>query len=215
MPESREKRPSWLNIPNLLTGLRFLLIPVIVVLVLSADSDWQILGTFLFILAALTDHLDGRLARRLRQVTAFGNFADPLADKLLTLSVFIAIAMRSEFASIAIYLALWVAIIAVREIAITILRIWAISQDTAVVTSIWGKAKTTAQLVTIIVTLLLLNFRQLSHEIPGRAAYYPGDLIVVAAVHVMIIICMLLTVISGALYIMNTRFDLRKARRLS
>ena len=210
-----ETRLNWLNIPNLLTGLRFLLIPAIVALVLSANSDWQILGTFLFILAALTDHLDGRLARRLRQVTAFGNFADPLADKLLTLSVFVAIALRREFASISTYIALWVAIIAVREIAITILRIWAISQDTSVVTSIWGKAKTTAQLVTIITTLLLLDFRQVADEIPESAAYYPGDPVVIIAVHVLIIICMLLTVISGVLYLMDMRFDLRRTGRAS
>jgi CDP-diacylglycerol--glycerol-3-phosphate 3-phosphatidyltransferase len=213
--DSGERRPSWLNIPNLLTGLRFLLIPAIIALILSPHFGWQILGTFLFILAAVTDHLDGRLARRLRQVTAFGNFADPLADKLLTLSVFIAIALRSEFASIATYIALWVAIIAVREIGITVLRIWAISQGGSVATSIWGKAKTTAQLVTIITTLLLLNFRQIAREIPESAAYYPGDPVVIIAVHVLIIICMLLTVISGALYLMDTRFDLRKTRRLS
>ncbi len=107
------------------------------------------------------------------------------------------------------------AIIAVREIAITILRVWAISQDTSVVTSIWGKAKTTAQLVTIISTLLLLNFRQISHEIPESAAYYPGDPAVIIIVHVLIIICMLLTVISGVHYLMNTRFDLRKAGRVT
>jgi len=213
--DSRENKLNWLNIPNLLTGFRFLLIPAILVLILSPKSGWQFLGTFLFILAALTDHFDGIIARRLRQVTAFGNFADPLADKLLTLSVFIAIALRSEFASIATYLALWVAIIAVREIAITILRIWAISQDTSVVTSIWGKAKTTAQLVTIITTLLLLDFRQISHEIPESAAYYPGVAVVIIAVHVMIIICMILTVVSGVHYIVNTRFDLRKAGRVT
>jgi CDP-diacylglycerol--glycerol-3-phosphate 3-phosphatidyltransferase len=213
--DKAEAKSNWLNIPNLLTGLRFLLIPAIIALVLSANSDWQILGTILFILAALTDHLDGHIARRLRQVTAFGKFADPLADKLLTLSVFIAIALRTEFASIATYIALWVAIIAVREIGITILRIWAISQGTSLATSIWGKAKTTAQLVTIITTLALLNFRQISHEIPESAAYYPGDPAVIIAVHVLIIICMLLTVISGVLYLMDTRFDLRKTRRLS
>jgi CDP-diacylglycerol--glycerol-3-phosphate 3-phosphatidyltransferase len=119
MPETTESMRSWVNLPNLLTLIRLALVPVILFLILSERLDWEIMGTILFILAALTDHFDGRIARRRRQVTQFGKFADPLVDKLLTLSVFTAIAMRREFAQIAVYIAIWVAIIAVREIGIT------------------------------------------------------------------------------------------------
>lgn len=200
-----------LTIPNILTGLRFLSVPVILALILSNRLGWQLLGTVLFILAALTDHLDGRIARRLRQVTQFGKFADPLADKLLTLSVFVAIALRQEFAGIATYLAIWIAIIAVREIGITALRIWAIKQGSPVVTSLWGKAKTTMQIFTIITTLVLLNFRQVARHVPESRSFYPGDQFIVPAIHVLIILCMVLTVVSGLIYLVESRFDWRKS----
>ncbi|MFH1862902.1 MAG: CDP-diacylglycerol--glycerol-3-phosphate 3-phosphatidyltransferase [bacterium] len=198
---------SWLTLPNVLTGLRFLLVPLIIILISRDEVEWQALGTFCFILAALTDHFDGRIARRRRQVSQFGKFADPLADKLLTLSVFAAIVMRREFSAVASYLVIWVAIIAVREIIITGLRIWAIRQETTVITSMWGKAKTTIQLITIILTLVLLNFRQLTLRFPESVAFYPGDQVVTIIVHALIFICMLITVISGVLYFHSSRFE--------
>lgn len=198
-----------LTLPNLLTGLRFILVPLIMIFILSDRMGLQFLGTGLFILAALTDHFDGLIARRRRQVTQFGKFADPLADKLLTLSVFVAIVLRDEFAAVATYLAVWVAIIAVREIGITVLRIWAIKRGTAVITSMWGKAKTTAQLFTIIFTLVILNFRQVALRVPESAAYYPGDQIMAHIVHALFFICMILTVISGILYLNRNRLEPR------
>ncbi|MCX6640966.1 MAG: CDP-diacylglycerol--glycerol-3-phosphate 3-phosphatidyltransferase [bacterium] len=199
------------NLPNILTGLRLLLAPVIVVLVLSHDLIWQMLGTLFFIIAALTDHLDGRLARKFNLVTAFGKFADPLADKLLTLSAFVTIVLREEFAGVATYLAVWVAIIAVREIGITVLRIWAVKQETPLITSMWGKAKTTTQLFTIIITLVLLNFRHFSRVVPESAAYYPGDKFLISIVHILFIICMLVTVVSGIIYITGSRYETRNS----
>ncbi len=207
MVKEREAPLSWLNLPNFLTTLRLVLVPLILWLILSEGLVWQFMGTLLFILAALTDHFDGRIARRRRQVTQFGQFADPLVDKLLTLSVFIAIALRREFAAIAVYLGLWVGLIAVREIGITILRIWALARGTPVVTSMWGKAKTTAQLITIITSLVFLNFRQLALHLPASAPYYPGDQVLVWGVHALIFICMLLTVISGILYFSENRLE--------
>jgi CDP-diacylglycerol--glycerol-3-phosphate 3-phosphatidyltransferase len=191
----------------MLTSLRFVLVPIILVCILSNKLEVQILGTFLFIVAAITDHIDGKIARRRKQVTQFGKFADPLADKLLTLSVFTAIVLREEFAAVATYLAVWVAIIAVREISITGLRIWAVNRGTAVITSMWGKAKTTAQLFTIIFTLVILNFRQITIRIPESAAYYPGDTIVRYVVHALIFICMVITVVSGVLYLSTRRLE--------
>jgi CDP-diacylglycerol--glycerol-3-phosphate 3-phosphatidyltransferase len=195
------------TLPNLLTGLRFILVPLFLFCFLSDRMGLQILSTFIFILAAITDHYDGRLARRYRQVTQFGKFADPLADKLLTLTAFIAIVLRDEFAAIAVYLAVWVGIIAVREIGITALRIWAVKRETAVITSMWGKAKTTIQLFTIIFTLAILNFRQITLKIPESAPYYPGDAAVATIVHALIVICMLITVISGVLYLNRNRLE--------
>ncbi|TKJ42369.1 CDP-diacylglycerol--glycerol-3-phosphate 3-phosphatidyltransferase [candidate division LCP-89 bacterium B3_LCP] len=196
-----------LTIPNLLTVLRFILVPLFLFCFLSDRMALQILGTFLFILAALTDHYDGRIARRYRQVTQFGKFADPLADKLLTLAGFVAIVLRDEFAAVAVYLAVMVGIIAVREIGITVLRIWAIMRETPVITSMWGKVKTTAQLFTIIFTLVILNFRQITLKVPESATYYPGDQVVTYVVNALIFICMIITVISGILYLSRNRLE--------
>jgi CDP-diacylglycerol--glycerol-3-phosphate 3-phosphatidyltransferase len=206
MPEVTHKE-SWLNLPNFLTVLRFFLVPLILILLFREGIGWQLLGTALFILAALTDSLDGFLARRRRQITQFGKFADPLADKLLTLSVFTAIALRREFSSVAVYLGIWVAIIAVREIGITLMRIWAINRGTPVVTSFWGKAKTTAQLFTIITTLVLLNFRQAVPHWDAARSYYPGDQIVICAVNALVFFCMVITLISGILYLSGSRLE--------
>ncbi len=210
MSVNTEQKISGFNLPNCLTVLRLLLVPLILAFILSRGVAWQFLGTALFILAAVTDHFDGRIARRRRQVTQFGKFADPLVDKILTLSVFLALAFRPEFADIAGYLALWISIIAVREIGITFLRIWAIARGTPVITSLWGKAKTTAQLITIITTLALLNFKQLTLTVPS-ISFYPGDQFLVYIVHALVFGCMLLTVISGILYLVANRFEPRKA----
>lgn len=204
------RKESWANLPNFLTVLRLFLVPVILVLLFSREIGLELLGTALFILAALTDTFDGYIARRRRQVTQFGKFADPLADKLLTLSVFLAIALRPEFASVTIYLLAWVVIIAIREIGITVMRIWALGRGTPVITSFWGKAKTTAQLFTIITTLVLLNFRAAVHHWRTGEAYYPGDSAIVYVVHAMIFICMVLTVISGLLYLNGDRLETDK-----
>jgi CDP-diacylglycerol--glycerol-3-phosphate 3-phosphatidyltransferase len=200
-----------LTLPNLLTGLRFVLVPIILMCILSNRLLLQFLGTILFVVAAITDHIDGKIARSCNQVTEFGKFADPLADKLLTLSVFTAIVLREEFSSIAAYLAVWVAIIAVRDIGITGLRIWAVQRGTPVITSMWGKAKTTVQLITIIFTLLILNLRQLSLKLPQSSFLYPGDDAVRWIVHALIFICMLLAVISGVMYLSQNRLEAKNS----
>ncbi|MBU0519501.1 CDP-diacylglycerol--glycerol-3-phosphate 3-phosphatidyltransferase [bacterium] len=199
-----------LTLPNMLTGLRLLLVPIILVLFFADSLVLQMLATLLFIIAAITDHIDGRMARKHNLVSQFGKFADPLADKALTLSVFAALVMRDEFAGIATYLAIWVALIAIREIGITGLRFWAVWRGTPVITSGWGKAKTTAQLTTLIFTMVVLNYRQLTMQFPQIGALYPGDAALRIIVHVLVIICMIVTVISGLLYLSSNRFEAKK-----
>jgi len=199
-----------LNLPNLLTAVRLLLVPIILLLFFAENLVLQMLSTLLFIIAAITDHVDGRLARKRGQVTQFGKFADPLADKALTLSVFIAIILRDVFTGIATYLAVWVAIIAIREIGITGLRFWAVKQGTPVITSGWGKAKTTIQLFTLIFTLVVLNYRQLTMQMPETGILYPGDAAFRVIVNVLVFVCMVITVISGLLYLSSNRLEVKK-----
>jgi CDP-diacylglycerol--glycerol-3-phosphate 3-phosphatidyltransferase len=139
------------NIPNSLTLLRIILIPVIV-LVFYAPYTWSHLAsTAVFALAAVTDWLDGYLARRLKQLSVFGAFLDPVADKLMVAVALVLLVQDNPFMLFAVP----AAIIIGREIAISALREWMseIGERTRVAVSIIGKIKTTAQMVAILLLL--------------------------------------------------------------
>ena len=140
-----------MNLPNVITVTRILLIPVFIGLYM-VQQDWSIFAaSVLFALAALTDWLDGYLARRLNQTTPFGAFLDPVADKLIVVSALIVlVAYHSN-----IWLTIPGLVIVGREIVISALREWMADMDdsVAVAVSYLGKIKTTAQMIAI--TLLL------------------------------------------------------------
>jgi cardiolipin synthase (CMP-forming) len=147
-----------LNLPNLLTWQRILAIPLLVAVYLVPWEGWSmhsrnIVATVIFVLAAVTDWVDGYLARRLGQQTPFGAFLDPVADKLL---VCVALVMLLELGRVASGVA---AIIIGREIAISALREWmaTIGARRSVAVSSMGKLKTVLQLVAI--PLLLFHDR--------------------------------------------------------
>ncbi len=139
------------NLPTILTLLRIASIPLLVVLYYLPWQYSNVACTVIFILAALTDWLDGYLARKMGQETAFGAFLDPVADKLMVAIVLVLI-VQSE-ASMAI--AIPAAVIIGREITIASLREWMaeIGQRRHVAVSQMGKWKTTAQMVAIICLL--------------------------------------------------------------
>jgi CDP-diacylglycerol--glycerol-3-phosphate 3-phosphatidyltransferase len=146
------------NLPNLLTWQRILAIPLLVAVYLVPWEGWSmqsrnIVATVIFVLAAVTDWVDGYLARRLGQQTPFGAFLDPVADKLL---VCVALVMLLELDRVASGVA---AIIIGREIAISALREWmaTIGARRSVAVSWVGKLKTVLQLVAI--PLLLFHDR--------------------------------------------------------
>jgi CDP-diacylglycerol--glycerol-3-phosphate 3-phosphatidyltransferase len=141
------------TLPNILTLLRIVLIPVLVV-VFYLPAQWSpLLSAAIFGLAAITDWLDGFLARRLKQLSVFGAFLDPVADKLM---VTVALVLLVE-ANHSLLFTIPVAIIIGREIAISALREWMseIGERATVAVSIIGKIKTTAQMIAIL--LLLYN----------------------------------------------------------
>ncbi|WP_291382907.1 CDP-diacylglycerol--glycerol-3-phosphate 3-phosphatidyltransferase [Demequina sp.] len=138
------------EVPNLLTVLRLIAVPVMLVcLVESGDSQagWRWLGWGIFVFAAATDALDGYLARRWQAVTAFGKLADPLADKALVLAALGFLAFDHETP--------WwpIIIIAVREISVTVGRL-AVARDVVIPASFGGKAKTALQVAAIFFLLL-------------------------------------------------------------
>jgi CDP-diacylglycerol--glycerol-3-phosphate 3-phosphatidyltransferase len=140
--------PGWRHPPNLLTFLRVALVPVIAVLVLDGGTGtrWWAFGVFVF--AALTDTVDGEVARRYDGVTRFGQLADPIADKLLIGGVLVLLAAVGD--------APWWIVLAIlaREVAVTVLRIRLVTaRDLVMAASAWGKVKTVAQIVAVAVVL--------------------------------------------------------------
>lgn len=168
-----------MNVPNSLTLFRILLVPVFVV----ALSTKMQLGVFLalgvFILAALTDSLDGYLARKWHQVTKLGIILDPLADKLLVTSALVSLVELQVLEG-------WIAIVIIgREFAVSGLRIVKASEGQVLPASKLGKLKTIVQIVAIIWMLLEM-------VIPFLAALDLGTKVMYLAV--------ILTVVSGAEY---------------
>ena len=189
-----------LTISNILTIIRFILVPVFLILFFSSSPTLKILATLVFIIGAITDHYDGKLARRRREITEFGKFSDPLADKFLAISAFIAIFLREDFGSLSTLVLIYIILIAVREFGITILRMWAVSRSTPVITSIWGKLKTTFQLIAIIFALVCFNVREILPSL-GLDISLLQDEYLLPIIHFLIFLSMVFTVVSGALYL--------------
>ena len=142
-----------MNLPNKLTILRTLMIPVFLFFLLTdcAGDYSKWIAVVVFILASLTDFLDGHIARKYNLVTNFGKFMDPLADKLLVCSAMIALVGMHRLSSI-------VAIIIIaREFIISGFRLIAAEHQIVIAASMWGKFKTTFQMAMIILLILSMN----------------------------------------------------------
>jgi CDP-diacylglycerol--glycerol-3-phosphate 3-phosphatidyltransferase len=143
-----------MNVPNLLTLIRVGLIPIFVIVFYLPWKGAHILSALIFTLAAVTDWLDGYLARVLKQTSAFGKFLDPVADKLMVAVALVLIVgqYQGEFE---ITLAIPAAIIVGREIVISALREWMaeIGKSRSVAVSFLGKVKTTFQMIALIILL--------------------------------------------------------------
>ncbi|WP_394022735.1 CDP-diacylglycerol--glycerol-3-phosphate 3-phosphatidyltransferase [Anaerococcus martiniensis] len=168
-----------MNIANKVTVLRLLLIPVFLVLYYIYGTDYNI-AAIVFVIASLTDALDGHLARSRNLVTTFGKFVDPLVDKLLTMAAFVVLVEASIIPAWAVI------IIIARELIITGFRTLAADKGITIAASKWGKLKTTSQMIALV--LLLLNNSTLN--IAGVYVFY---------------IAVILTIISGLDYIIKNK----------
>ena len=174
-----------LNIPNALTMLRILAVPVVVVALLAEVPNGDLVAGVVFALAALTDGLDGYIARRRDDVTTFGKLMDPLADKLLIVAALVSLVALDRLQA-------WIAMVIIaRELAVTGLRAVAVEQGVVISASWLGKVKTALQIAAVI-ALIAVD--------PATTAV---DLLVYAAVAV--------TVISGADYFFGLRRRLAEA----
>jgi CDP-diacylglycerol---glycerol-3-phosphate 3-phosphatidyltransferase len=134
-----------LNVPNALTVVRILLVPVLVVALLKKTSDGDLLAATVFVVASLTDAIDGYIARSRGSVTTFGKLMDPLADKLLIIAALVALVSLGRVAA-------WVAMVIIaREFAVTVLRVSAGAQQGIVIpASPLGKLKTVFQVAMVL-----------------------------------------------------------------
>ena len=174
------------NLPNVLTLMRILAVPVIVVALLGETPNGDALAAGVFALAAFSDGLDGYIARRRRDVTTFGKLMDPLADKLLIVAALVSLVSLGRLDA-------WVAMVIIaRELAVTGLRAVAVEQGVVIAASWLGKLKTALQ-VAAVFALIIWN---------------PSPL----AVDVLVYVAVAVTVISGADYFFGLRRRLAMER---
>jgi CDP-diacylglycerol--glycerol-3-phosphate 3-phosphatidyltransferase len=174
-----------LNLPNVLTVVRILLVPVLVVALLGETQDGDLLAAIVFAAASATDALDGYLARARNAITSFGKLMDPIADKLLVIAALFALVSLGRLEA-------WIAMVIVtRELAVTVTRMAATAQGVIIAAAGWGKVKTIVQVAAI---FFLIAFDPTPLWV---------DLLVYAAVAV--------TIISGIDYFFGLRRMLREA----
>lgn len=168
-----------MNLANKITLVRLFLIPVFVIIFMISGRDMNI-AAIVFIIASLTDAVDGHIARSRNMITNFGKFTDPLVDKVLTMAAFLVLVEDNTIPA-------WPVIIIIsRELIITGFRTLAADSGITIAASMWGKAKTTSQMISLV--MLLLNAPSLNKA--GIFVFY---------------IAVILTVISGADYIVKNK----------
>jgi CDP-diacylglycerol--glycerol-3-phosphate 3-phosphatidyltransferase len=142
-----------MNLPNKLTLLRILLVPFFVAFLLIEQIPFSCLWALVvFIIASITDFLDGYIARKYNMITDFGKFADPLADKILVLGALLCFVQLGLCDCVAVIIVLF------REFAVTSVRLIAAASGKVVAANIWGKVKTVTQMVAIIAILTFQSF---------------------------------------------------------
>lgn len=189
-----------MGLANKITITRILLIPVFMIFLLVRVIPYgPLIAALIFILAASTDGLDGYVARKNKEVTNFGKFLDPLADKLLISSALISLVALN-------HLNPWIAFIIIsREFAVTGLRLVGASEGVVITASKLGKVKTVSQIVAVSAVILDISLKNLtfSSTIRWVTVWYPSDIVVVLT----IAFAVALTMISGFDYFMkNIKF---------
>jgi len=172
------------NLPNIICVIRIILIVPILILTLSSNSANNQIALILFLVAAISDFLDGYIARKYNFVTNLGKLLDPIADKLLVLSIFIAFLTKNQLSIV------FILIVLARELTITGLRSMAAAEGVVIQASIFGKLKTITQM-SLIILLYLNNIA--SQEI------------LVYTSNIFVVIVAILTIFSGVDYIYKSK----------
>jgi CDP-diacylglycerol--glycerol-3-phosphate 3-phosphatidyltransferase len=164
----------------------------------SKGLSFKVLALVTFLLAALTDYLDGYFAKKMNDITQFGQLMDPIADKLLTIGAFLA------FVEMELIPAWMVVIIVFREMLVTGLRFMALKNGSVLPAGKGGKHKTVSQMVSIFFILLFIVFKEAGERTfgfwnAGLEGWYQG------VVFVLMMIAVIFTVLSGASYIVGNK----------
>ena len=183
-----------MNTPNKLTVARMIITPVFFFFFLMSFPHKFIVSAFVFIIASLSDFIDGRLARKNNQITVFGKLLDPVADKMLTTAAMLAF-MQMGLCSV------WVVMVVLtREFAITSVRLIASAQGVVIAANIWGKIKTACQM-SFTVLILILGELQESFDIFGYVSFITFE----ALSNILLWITAVLAVVSGVTYLAASR----------
>ena len=158
--KSVQRHEAW-NLPNAVSILRILTVPVLILLLLSPDKEISIIAAVIFAAASMTDWLDGYLARRMAVETIFGKFLDPLADKLLIVTCLVMLISLGRAPA-------WmVALITGREIAVTGLRAMASVEGVVIAAGRLGKYKTVFQIASVAALIVHYKFLGIDFHIAG------------------------------------------------
>ena len=184
-----------MNLPNKLTMFRLILVPFFVAVLLApALPHHYLIAAILFGVASYTDHLDGMLARKNNQITDFGKFMDPLADKVLVISALVCF-VELHLANV------WmVLLIIAREFMVTSIRLVAADKGQVIAANNWGKAKTVSQIIAILVVLFLQYWLELAVAGVSLPVTVNESLASLLG-QLLILIATALAVISGLIYL--------------
>lgn len=186
-----------LNLPNILTVSRIFATPLFLAMLFAETAYWRGGAVIVFLLASLTDLYDGRLARARDCVTEFGRFMDPLADKILVTSALVALALGRIVSA-------WLVVpIVVRDVVITGMRMYGLYQGRMMETSRLAKWKTTVQLITVIVILVLVGVQEMATIYGWEGLLAAADWLPVLSNGLMAAV-LLLTLLSGFHYFFRT-----------
>lgn len=187
-----------MNLPNKLTVLRIALVFVFIPLLFIHGLAAKVGAFLVFLAASLTDMLDGYIAKKNNQITDFGRLMDPIADKILILSAFLA------FVELDLVPAWMVVIIIFREVTVTGLRILALGQGKVISADSGGRHKTVSQVLVVLAILLLIIFREAG---PSMAGLWSDrvEFVYKETIFVLMLITVVLTLISGISYLIKNR----------
>lgn len=191
-----------MNTPNKLTVLRICLVPFMVAALLINFPHHYLVAGLLFGAASLTDYFDGKIARERHLITDFGKFADPLADKILVISVLVCFVFLKLCDPVLVIIVLF------REFAVTSIRLVSAANGTVIAANMWGKVKTVTQIIALVAVFVFQYFLELCNlsVIP-----IPADIVsnltfwLFVAGEVLMWISGFFAAISGFIYIKDNR----------